>query len=86
VTHQIIRQPDGLLAVFSTGVDDWIIEDATAEELGEYYAERAAKEARESALETAQAVLDGRAREKYYQFTMTYEEACKQAAWTASDD
>jgi hypothetical protein len=33
MTHQIIRQPDGLLAVFSPGVDDWVIADATPEEL-----------------------------------------------------
>ena len=85
MTHQIIRQPDGRLAVFSTGVDDWIIADATSEELGDYYAERAAKDARKSALDTCDKVLSGNARKVYYQFAMTYEEACETAGKTPQE-
>lgn len=73
--HQIIKQPDGKLAVFSTGVDDWIIQDATADELVEYYATRAAEDARRSARETCNEVLADRAGMMYGQFTMTYDEA-----------
>ncbi len=73
--HQIIKQPDGLLAVFSTVTDSWILYDATPGELVEYYAERAARDARRSAQETVGSVLADDARSKYYQFTMTFDEA-----------
>lgn len=59
MTHQIIKQPDGKLAIFSHGVDSWIRGDMTAEDVGEYYASRAADNARASALETARAALAG---------------------------
>lgn len=73
--HQIIKQPDGQLAIWSTVVDDWIIYDASPGEVVRYYEERAAKSARDSAQETVDKVLDGRAAEVYCQFTMTFEEA-----------
>lgn len=44
--RQIIRQPDGLYAVFSTGVDSWIAHDLTRDGLIEWFAERAARDAR----------------------------------------
>jgi hypothetical protein len=78
--HRIIRQPDGLLCVFSTGTDTIIVRDATADELADWYAERAAKSARESALDTCEQVLAGRARDIYCQFVMTYEEAVRMTA------
>ena len=46
--HQIIRQPGGLYAVFSTGTDRWIRWDQTRDDLIEWSADRAAKDARES--------------------------------------
>lgn len=46
MSHQIIKQPDGLLAVFSTVVDAFIITDATPQELEDWYAEQVADEAR----------------------------------------
>jgi hypothetical protein len=72
--HQIVKQPDGRLAVFSDGVDAWIVWDATPEEIVEYYAERAAESARVSARRTVAAVMEDRAREAYYQFTRTFAE------------
>src|SRR5215469_13537330 len=72
--HQIIRQPDGLYAVFSTFSDTWIVYDATREDLLDYYAGRAAKDARASASRTLDFV-DEDPRKAYYQFTMTFEEA-----------
>jgi hypothetical protein len=76
--HQIIKQPDGRLAIFSSVVDDWIITDATQAELEDYYAEKAAEGARKKAHEICEAVLSGNARKMYYQFTMTFKEACAQ--------
>lgn len=80
VGHQIIRQPDGLLAVFSTVVDDWVLTDATAAELEDYYAAKAADDARRRTREITDAVLAGEARKVYYQFTMTYDEAVAEIA------
>ena len=73
--HQIIKQPDGKLAVFSNGVDAWIITDASPAWLEEYYVEAAAQAARLSARETMEKVLAGRSSEVYCQFTMTFSEA-----------
>jgi len=73
--HQIIQQPDGHLCVWSTVVDDFIITDATADELADYYAKDAAAKARKDTKRLTEAVLAGRAREVYYQFTKTYDEA-----------
>src|ERR1017187_2252560 len=73
--HQIIRQPDGKLAVFSTGVDSCGLMDATAEDLRDYYAERAASDARRSADETISHGLAGDTDKVYCQFVMTFDEA-----------
>lgn len=73
--HQIIRQPDGMLAVFSTGTDSWILYDATPEELIDHYAEGAAERAREDTRRAIAAVEAGEPRRVYYQFVMTFEEA-----------
>lgn len=74
MSHQIVLQPDGRLAVWSSVVDDWVFYNADAEELLDYYAERAAAEARESAAASIAAVLEGRPRKVYYQFTRTFDE------------
>lgn len=71
--HQIIPQPDGKLAVFSSFSDAWIITGASPEELKEYYAGKAADEARKSTQETLDLVLSGA--RTYCQFTMSFEEA-----------
>jgi RecB family endonuclease NucS len=88
VGHQIIQQPDGLFAVFSNGVVDpvnpeatgtWILLDATADDLLDFYGQRAAAEARRHTMITIENVRAGQARKSYYQFTMTFEEADAQA-------
>lgn len=77
--HQVIIQPDGKLAIFSSFSDTWIIMDATPGEITEYYARRAAENARRSARETVRTVLDGNEREIYAQFAMTFAEANKRS-------
>ena len=47
--RQIIRQPDGRYAVFSTGTDCWIATDMTREQYVEWRVKRAAQEARADA-------------------------------------
>lgn len=73
--HQIIVQPDGRLAVFSSVVDSWIVMDATPGELADFYAERAAEDARRGTRETLAHVLAGEPRQVYCQFAMTFDEA-----------
>lgn len=73
--HQIIRQPDGKLAVFSSVVDSWILSDATPEDLEDYYAEKAAEDARQSVRRIIGRVMAGEPRKAYYQFAMTFDEA-----------
>lgn len=49
MAHRIVRQPDGLFAVFSTVVGGLVVTDATRDELVEWYAREAAERARERA-------------------------------------
>lgn len=49
MSRQVIRQPDGKYAVFSTGTDQWVMWDFTREQYIEHRAEQAAREAREDA-------------------------------------
>ena len=73
--HQIVRQPDGLLAVFSSVVDSWVLVDATPEELSDWYAELAAEDARKRTAALVEHVLAGEPRKAYYQFAMSFDEA-----------
>jgi hypothetical protein len=73
MADQIIKQPNGKFCVFSTVVDDIVIEDAAGHELVEYYAHKAAEREAE-AVNKILFALD-RGEKPYYQFTMTYEEA-----------
>lgn len=72
--HQIVLQPDGRLAVWSSIVDDWILFDADPAELVEHYAARAAEKAREDTERTVRLVLKGEARAAYFQFVRTFDE------------
>ncbi len=74
--QQIIKQPDGRLAVFSSAVDAFIVVDATPEELIEWRAEEASEKARERTRAEIERVLSGDPR-PYYQFTLTWEEAAR---------
>jgi hypothetical protein len=73
--HQIIKCPDGTLAVFSNNVDSWVLTNATPGERLDYYAEKVAKQAREDIQRVLDAVLAGEPRKVYYQFTLSFEQA-----------
>lgn len=77
--HQIIQQPNGMLCVFSTNTDSIILADATPDQLADYYAQRAAEDARRETNRVIEAVLAGKP-EKIYtrQFVMTYDEAVRE--------
>lgn len=46
MAKRLVQQPNGLYAVFSTVVDEFVVEDATMEEVIEFGAEYAAESAR----------------------------------------
>jgi hypothetical protein len=73
--NQIIRQPDGHYAVFSSITGTISVWDATEDELVEYFAERAAERAREDVRRTLGHVAAGEPRWAYHQFAMTWDEA-----------
>lgn len=73
--RQIIQQPDGLFAVWSTNSDAIFLYDATEADILTYFLQR---DVRDSIAATMQILDELRAGEKpYYQFTMTWEEAVK---------
>ncbi len=73
--QQIIRQPDGKLAVFSTVVDGFLLFDATPEEVIEWRAQCAADNARERTRAELERVLDVENPKPYLRFTLTWGEA-----------
>jgi hypothetical protein len=73
--NQVIKQPDGFYAVFSSVVDAWVLVDATPCDIADYFAEKAADSARESVARIMEAVEAGQPCKAYYQFAMTFEEA-----------
>lgn len=77
MAHQIIEQPDGKLCVYSTIVDSIIIENATGQELLDYYAAEAAIAARAHISKIIAHVRNHEPEKVYRQFTMTYNEAVK---------
>jgi hypothetical protein len=77
VGQQIIQQPDGKLAVFSSVTDTFIVVDAAPDEIVEWRAEEAAERARETTRRELDKVLAGDSRGAYFQFAMTWEEAAE---------
>lgn len=75
--QQIIKQPDGRLAVFSSITDTLIVVDATPEELVEWRAEEAAQEARDRTERELDKVLSGGPKEAYGRRALTWEEAAQ---------
>lgn len=75
MAHQIIKQPDGKYAIWSSIVDDFVITDCTLKEYIEFLIERESKRIRNEVEEIARKLENGE--KPYYQFTKTYEEAVK---------
>ncbi|UUV32147.1 hypothetical protein NQK81_01480 [Amycolatopsis roodepoortensis] len=77
--QQIIRQPDGKFAIFSSTSDVGciIVYDADADEIVEWFAEQAAKSARVQATRALEHVAAGEPDKTYHQFALTWEEVLK---------
>lgn len=79
--HQIIRQPDGLYAVFSSGTDRWLAWDLTREQYIERRVDEAAREARTDAAWLLDAMDGGEVYAGY-----TFEEANAESAANGGKD
>jgi hypothetical protein len=79
--RSVIKQPDGLYAVFSSGTDRWVAVNLTREEYVEWRAEQAAREAREDAARLLDDVDAGLVYSGY-----TFEEANAESAANGGTD
>jgi hypothetical protein len=74
VGHQVIKQPDGRYAIFSSFTDTWIVYDATRQDVIDYYVEKATEDAKRDTARTLD-LIEESPRKAYYQFAMTFAEA-----------
>ena len=72
---QVIRQPDGLLAVFDSNKDEWIGFDLSPEAIVKWHAEQEEQRARKAMQEIVDRVVAGEPERVYHQFAMTFDEA-----------
>lgn len=72
MAQQIIKQPDGNYAIWSSVVDDFIFTDATKDEILKHFGAEAYEYARKKALDTMDELDEGKT--PYYQFTKSYAE------------
>ncbi|MEI5032355.1 hypothetical protein RB201_03930 [Streptomyces sp. S1A(2023)] len=75
--QQIITQPDGRLAVFSSITDTFIVVDAAPDELVEWRAEEAAEQARERTRRELDKVLSGDSESVYHRRALSWEDAAR---------
>jgi hypothetical protein len=73
--YQIIKQPDGKLAVFSSITDTIVMWDATEDEVVEFFVEIEVQKTTERVRQMLVPVVADEPRKAYYQFAMTWEAA-----------
>jgi hypothetical protein len=83
---QVIKQPDGRLGIFSSVVDDWIYVDCTPEEAVQVFVDQAAEDTRRAVQRIVDFVVAGEPTKAYYQFAMSYKEACELARERGDED
>lgn len=75
MTYQVIKQPSGKLAIFSTYTDTIIMWDASPGEIAGFFVDLATNDAKQQAERILDRVLADDARAVYYQFAKTWDEA-----------
>lgn len=75
VGYQVIKQPDGRLAIWSSYTDSWAVADCTSDEVVAFFTDKAEADAKRDAERIVTYVLADDARAVYHQFAMTFEEA-----------
>jgi hypothetical protein len=73
--HQIIRQPNGQFAIFSSHTDTIIFWNASEEDIISFYVDRATVKATHSTKWILERIVNGEPEEVYHQFALTWEEA-----------
>lgn len=74
--HQIIKQPNGLFAVFSTIVDNFLVYNKTKEQLKKFYLRMERARINKEIDEIVEKIEKGVS--PYYQFSMTFEQAVEE--------
>jgi len=82
--QQIIQQPNGLYAIFSSVVDDFIVYDATPDELVNEFLERERHNIKQHVSRIVDALERGE--KPYHQFTMNWEMAINVVREIHGDD
>lgn len=70
--HQIIKQPNGKFALWSTVTDDFLLEDVTPSEIADYEIKCHSRFVIDHTINIVQKLDKGE--KPYYQFTLTWEE------------
>ena len=73
--HQIIKQPNGLYAMWSSIVDDFVMIDCTPEDIIDELAGREKERIVDRVSQVLSALEEGK--KPYYQFTKTFDEAVR---------
>jgi len=76
MSHQVIKQPDGLYAIWSTTIDNFVVLGAVREEVIDHFVVQAAAEARKRIIETMIKIENDE--KAYFQFTMSFQEALEE--------
>jgi len=75
--RQIILKNNGKFAVWSSIVDDFIFDDITKEEYIEFRKKEECERIEKDLLDIFISLAEGEPERNYYQFVMSYEDACK---------
>jgi len=76
--RQIIKQPNGFYAMWSSSIDNFIYIDCTPEELVTYLVEEANTKIEHDTLRTVELMEEGKP--QYFQFTLKWDEALERIA------
>lgn len=84
--RQIIKQPDGKFAVWSSVADGILIHGATRAEVEEFFVNEAKRDAMDRVRQVLDLVEAGRERDAYFQFVKPWPEAVREHNRNFPDD
>jgi hypothetical protein len=72
--YQVVKQPDGKLAIFSSYSDTIVGWNADPDEIIQWFVDAAAEREREAITKLVEAVVNDESKRVYYQFAHTWDE------------
>jgi hypothetical protein len=84
--HQIVKQPNGKLCLFSTERDEIVLADASPDDLRRHFDDLTLRNGRRETERLLGYVLAGEPRKAYYQFTRTYEQVVETHRWHGGEE